>query len=241
MKNLTCEEYNKICDEFMRNFKFTTENYHKRKFDKLIDTAGKPFKVFIIDDKACDNEDYQKGLNDILKKVVNADMYAFDWNHGVWIFNPKENITLQQSGWAENLDGKVLYPGFPCYYPNGDDFFFVSRDFKQGILAFPGFGEEYALLYVVGQKLVDEFEKQKDNLFLYDYSLEKMDYYNPEAVVTENDLKSVDTLKQELFEIFKANGATDEDASNAAQKVAKVVHDNAKKKIERIEKKRKNK
>lgn len=241
MKNLTREEEDKIIDEFMKNFKFARENYSKRQFDKLIEIKNKLFKVFIIDDKACGGEDYQKGVNEILKKVVNADMYAIDWNHGAWIFNPKENISLQQSGWAENSTGEVLYPGFPCYYPNGDDFFFVSRDFKQGILSFPGFGEEYAILYVIGKKLIDEFEKQKDALFLYDYSLDKMDDYCPEFVPTENDLKSVETLKQELFEIFKTNSGSDEEALNAAQKAAEMIHDNAKKKIERIEKRRKKK
>lgn len=126
----------------------------------------KEYKVYEINDGNCGDETYQSRINEILKKVVNDDMYALDWQHESFIYNPNENITLEQSGWLGNSG---IYDGFPCYYPNGDYFFFVSLDFTKALLGVPGFGEEKSLLFVVGEQLIEEIDKNKVELLMTEY------------------------------------------------------------------------
>ncbi|MBO5395129.1 MAG: DUF2716 domain-containing protein [Clostridia bacterium] len=59
-----------------------------------------------------------------------------------------------------------IYDGFPCYYPNGDYFLFLTTDLKKGILGVPGFGEIEACMFVIGEGLIYEVEKQKAALHL---------------------------------------------------------------------------
>ena len=172
------EEYTKICNEFYSIYNFNQDKWFNKKYDEIFTIHKTPYKIFIIDDIACGKEEWQHKVNDILKRVVKKDMYAIDWEHEIHIFNPAANITLEQCGWGGDFDN-CLYKGFPCYYPNGDDFFFVTKDFAEGILCIPGFGKTFALIFVVGLELIKEFSISKDDLHLFDYNFRKMIKYIP--------------------------------------------------------------
>lgn len=156
MKKLSEKEYNEVLDKIEKKFNFKISEVNKYQ----IFNAN---KVYEIDDENCGSEKYQSIINKILVKTVNNDMYAIDYQHEGFIYNPNENITLQDSGW---LDTEGVYSGFPCYYPNGDYFFFVSLDFTQALLCVPGFGLEKSLMFVVGEELIKELDMNKKELLL---------------------------------------------------------------------------
>ncbi len=172
------EEYDKIWYAFNSIYHFNQSKWFEKKYDKIFTIHDTPYKIFIIDNIAYGKEEWQSKVNDILKKVINKDMYAIDWQHEIHVFNPNENVTLEQSGWGEDFNN-CIYEGFPCYYPDGDDFFFVTMDFREGILCVPGFTETFALIYVVGQKLIDEFSSNRENLNLFDYNKNLMTKCKP--------------------------------------------------------------
>lgn len=161
------QQYDRIWDKIEKDFNFNPDYYliKEGKADKIFTINNLPFKIFKIKDSCCGNEEWQKKINDILKNNVKSEMYALDWQHDAFIFNPNENITLEQSGWGDDLDNCIC-DGFPCYYPNGDYFLFVSTDFSQGLLGIPGFGEVESCLFVVGDSLIKEFEQNQKELNL---------------------------------------------------------------------------
>lgn len=161
------QQYDILWSKIENDFGFRPDYYNIKEFkiNKIFTIKDLPFKIFKINDSCCGNETYQERVNNILKNVVNSDMYALDWQHDAFIFNPNENITLEQSGWVNDTDN-IICDGFPCYYPNGDYFLFVSTDFTQGILGIPGFGEVNSCMFVIGDNLIKEFEKQQKELHL---------------------------------------------------------------------------
>ncbi len=175
------KEYDKVWNDFNSIYNFNQSKWFEKKYDEIFTIHDTPYKILIIDDIACGKEEWQRKINDILKKVIIKDMYAIDWQHEIYVFNPNENVTLEQSDWGENFNNGV-YEGFPCYYPNGDDFFFVTLDLKEGILCVPGVTETFALIYVVGQELIDEFSFNKEDLNLFNYNLNRMAKYKPKCV-----------------------------------------------------------
>lgn len=164
------KQYNEIWNKFQKVFNFKN-NCFEKKYTKIFNLKNKDYKIYIIDDKNdfVLGDGFQDGVNAILKQAINQEMYAIDCNHDIWKFNPNENITLNQSGWG-NDNSQMICEGFPCYYPAGDDFFFVTKDFSKGILCVSGFDKQHPLMFVIGQDLIRLFEKEKQNLCLIDYS-----------------------------------------------------------------------
>lgn len=112
------------------------------------------YKVFMIKDEAFDNDVWAEDIKNILMKYITGDMYLVDWNHSIEVFNLKQ----YDSG----------------FYPDGDDYFFISQDFSKALLCIAGFGDTYSLMYVVGQELVDDFTKNQERLLLLDYDKKMM-------------------------------------------------------------------
>ena len=161
------QQSNILWSKIENDFGFKPDYYDikEHKIDKIFTIKNFPFKIFKINNKCCGDEKYQERVNNILKKVINSDMYALDWQHDAFIFNPNENITLEESGWGDIVEN-AIYNGFPCYYPNGDYFMFISTDFTQGILGIPGFGIVDSCMFVIGDSLIKEFEKRQKELHL---------------------------------------------------------------------------
>lgn len=119
-------------------------------------SCTEPFKTFKI---KLWNEDQERLVNEIFKQISNKEIYALDWQHDCFIFNPHENIPFNTEWYDENRDCNVY---FPTYYPNGDYYAFVSTDYSYGLMGHPWKSE----IYVVGNKLIDLFEKHKAELGL---------------------------------------------------------------------------
>lgn len=98
------------------------------------------------------NEEQEKIVNRIFKKMSSNDIYALDWQHDCFEYNPNENIKLYYSYYDKNRNCSVH---FPSYYPDGDYHFFISKDWTYGILGHPWRKE----IYIFGEKLIKAFEE----------------------------------------------------------------------------------
>lgn len=102
-------------------------------------------------------EEQEKIVNSIFCRVNPRDMYALDWQHDCFIYNPWEEIPPDYSFYDAERNCNVF---FPSYYPNGDYHFFVSFDWTIGLYGHP-WKEE---IIVVGEQLMQEFEKARKKL-----------------------------------------------------------------------------
>ena len=108
---------------------------------------------------------YQESIvNEILKQVSSDDIYALDWQHDCFIFNPAENIGINTEWYDEQRECNVY---FPTYYPNGDYYAFVSADYTYGMFGYPWTKE----IYIVGDKLIALFNECKSELNLQEIIL----------------------------------------------------------------------
>ena len=96
-------------------------------------------------------------VNEIFKKISNEEIYALDWQHDCFIFNPHEYMNFPRQWYDESRDVNVY---FPSYYPNGDYYFFIAKDFSYGLLGHPWRDE----IYIFGYELMELFEANKDAL-----------------------------------------------------------------------------
>lgn len=110
------------------------------------------------------NEQQEKIVNEILKRMANKNIYALDWQHDCFIFNPYDNIPMNTE-WYDNERECNVY--FPTYYPNGDYHAFVAMDYTYGIFGYP-WSEE---IYIVGEKLINLFNEYKSELNLIEQNL----------------------------------------------------------------------
>lgn len=102
-------------------------------------------------------EEQEKIINSIFCKVNAEDMYALDWRHDCFIYNPCEEIPLDY--WFYDIERNCnVY--FPSYYPNGDYHFFASFDWSIGLYGHPWKKE----IIVVGEELIQEFDKMQNML-----------------------------------------------------------------------------
>ena len=142
--------YNDIWNKVNNKFKFklsTDINVNPFEFD-INYTSYKLNDVW--------TEEQEKIVNDIFKEISNDDIYALDWQHDCFEFNPKEEIPFYYQYHDDNRSVEVY---FPSYYPNGDYHFFISKDFSYGLLGHPWRKE----IYVFGNNLIDKFA-EKDEL-----------------------------------------------------------------------------
>ena len=101
-------------------------------------------------------------VNAVLKRLCKNEMYALDLHHDCFVFSPDEEIPLDY--WYEDRQRNCnVY--FPSYYPDGDYHFFISRDLDFAIFGHPWLKE----IYVMGEELINEFEKLKTELGITDH------------------------------------------------------------------------
>ena len=102
-------------------------------------------------------EEQEERVNEIFKEISNDEIYALDWHHEYFEFNPHEyNNFIKQ--WYDETRNVNVY--FPSYYPDGDYYFFIAKDFSYGLLGHPWRKE----IYVFGNELMELFEANKDAL-----------------------------------------------------------------------------
>jgi len=95
-----------------------------------------PFEInksYIIYDIKNVTDEQVDIMNDIISKCFieasdeNDRIYAIDWNHEEFICKPSDLKNKKDES------GHYL----PCFYPDGDYYFFISEDFRFGYLAHP--------------------------------------------------------------------------------------------------------
>lgn len=110
------------------------------------------------------NEHQENIVNEILEHIGNNDIYALDWQHDCFMFNPYDNVPMNTEWYDKERECNVY---FPTYYPNGDYHAFVSMDYTYGIFGYPWSKE----IYVVGEKLINLFRKYVSELNLHEINL----------------------------------------------------------------------
>ena len=103
-------------------------------------------------------------VNAILCDVIGEEMYALDWQHDCFLFDPHEKIPIGYEYYDIERNCNVY---FPEYYPDGDYHFFISRDWNFGLYGHPWKKE----LIVVGEDLIFAIEKKCSELGLKRKSL----------------------------------------------------------------------
>lgn len=91
---------------------------------------------------------------DITKE--NERMYALDWEHSGFLYNPR-NKEEQKSIWMK--DDRYLGGGynayFPPFFPDADYYFFIDENFRFGYLGHPWRQE----VWIFGELLLHKFEQ----------------------------------------------------------------------------------
>lgn len=121
------------------------------------------YAVYAVDEMTTTEIDYlQNNMNRIFASVLckGKYMYALDWQHSSFIFNPAEPEE-QKNLWIEdrNYSGGGYYAYFPSFYPNGDYYFFIEEDFAFGFLGHPWRQE----VWIFGDTLVKKTEEIYDS------------------------------------------------------------------------------
>lgn len=98
-------------------------------------------------------QEQETRINSIFETLVPQDgfLYALDYNHDCFTYNPRERIPLYYHYYDEERDCNVY---FPSYYPDGDFYFFIASDWSFGMLGHPWRKE----LYLWGDELIAHFK-----------------------------------------------------------------------------------
>ncbi len=120
--------------------------------------------------EGCWSQEQETRINEIFETLVPEDgfLYALDWNHDCYIFNPRERIPLFYHYRDEERDCNVY---FPSYYPHGDYHFFIAADWSFGMLGHPWRRE----LYLWGGELTERFEQLSRYLGLQKIPIHKQE------------------------------------------------------------------
>lgn len=112
-----------------------------------------PYKLYRLGEYTWTQEQETR-INSIFETLVPQDgfLYALDWCHDCFTYNPRERIPLYYHYYDEERDCNVY---FPSYYPNGDFYFFIASDWSFGMLGHPWRKE----LYLWGDELIAHFEQ----------------------------------------------------------------------------------
>ena len=117
----------KLLDMYLTK-KIWDKIYNEFKFNPSTDVNIKPFS-FIITSKCYKlstvwNEEQECLVNEIFKNLSLDNIYALDWNHDCYEFNPYDYQQISKQ-WYDTERKCNVY--FPTYYPNGDYLFLLVK------------------------------------------------------------------------------------------------------------------
>ena len=157
------DEYNRVWDKIYSDFKFNP---------CYTDNGVAPFQFQIpvdcydISNSPIYNDDVD--INNIIKSIfvksIDDDdfMYALDWQHTCFRYNPRINTVVEYPVFIK--DERYEHGGynvyFPKFYPNGDYYFFIAKDFSWGYLTHPWLKK----VCVFGEVLMNLFKKHSHTL-----------------------------------------------------------------------------
>lgn len=140
--------------------------YEILKFTPSVDKSIMPFEIkeeyaiysFDFYEIAENRIDLEEVIGNIFVDIFEDDtkMYALDWQHSAFLYNPK-NKEEQKSFWKEDNRywGGGYYAFFPPFIPDGDYYFFIEENFRFGYLGHPWRQE----IWVWGEKLIARMDE----------------------------------------------------------------------------------
>ena len=159
MRLLTDSERQAVWDRIERDFRFRPS------------LRGVPFRMrqkHAVFSLPCHWTEEQEGrVNDIFCSLGGAaatGLYALDWQHDCFLFDPRERLPVGLS-WHDAARDCNVY--FPQYDPDGDYHFFIAQDFSCGMLGHPWRRE----LWVFGDELIEALRNQRGALGLREKGL----------------------------------------------------------------------
>lgn len=145
------EQYNAVWDRVYKELGFHPGMSESVPFDIKV-----PHAVYSIDKMTENDIDVmEKTAGEIFAGISAGKVYALDWQHSALLYDPK-NPDEQKDFRVEDEHyiggGYNVY--FPSFYPDGDYFFFIAKDFSFGWLGHPWRRE----VWIFGEKLLPEIE-----------------------------------------------------------------------------------
>lgn len=148
------EEYNLIWDKIYNELDFIPS------INKTVNSFNINHDHIVFDiSHIWGNDDFQPLYNDledkmlqIFKSITEEDekMYALDWQHDCYVFNPRNSIPKDEFG-------EWLVP----ILPDGDYNFFIQKNFEWGYLGHPW----QKTITIFGDKLIEAVKLNKPILF----------------------------------------------------------------------------
>jgi hypothetical protein len=106
-----------------------------------------------------DNEEINGMIKSAFIECMGNDdfMYALDWQHICFRYNPRINAEIKYPVFIKDsqYSGGKYNVYFPEFYPNGDYYFFIAKDFSWGYLTHPWLKKAW----VFGNKLMCLFQE----------------------------------------------------------------------------------
>ncbi|MEK4894115.1 DUF2716 domain-containing protein [Bacillus sp. FSL M7-0996] len=142
------QEYENVWDRFYDEFAFNPniDGEQSFKFSCPYITYDLPN---YFEGKWTDDDDYI--FDHILLKALilctekHEYIYALDWHHNSYWMNPSLNLNLNEK------DHQWKIP----FFPDGDYYFFLQKDFKWGYLGHPW----EKVIYIFGEELIKNFKE----------------------------------------------------------------------------------
>lgn len=160
---LSDDEYNFVWDRVYTELRFCPSV--KRTNPPFV--LNYPFVIYDISKLPLDNDDYyttmEKTIRDIFIECLGNDdyMYALDWQHSGFRYNPRIMSPKPDSFIKdERYCGGGYNAYFPDFYPDGDYYFFIAKDFSWGYLGHPWFQK----VWVFGKSLIKSLAKKQEIL-----------------------------------------------------------------------------
>ena len=111
-----------------------------------------------------DNEKINEIIKNIFIECMDDDdfMYVLDWQHTSFKYNPRVKIHIDYPVFVkdERFSGGGYNVYFPEFYPNGDYYFFIAKDFRWGYFTHPWLEK----VWVFGEKLMKLFNEYSSEL-----------------------------------------------------------------------------
>ena len=152
---LSEQEYNYVWEKVYNELGFHPSVYE----DIVPFSVSMPYVVYDISKTASKSiEDSDALITEAFIACTNSGelMYALDWQHAGFLFDPRD-LTPPMCEFVEEprFDNGGYYAVFPSYYPDGDYYFFIDRQFRFGYLSHP-WREE---VWIFGEELISAFDK----------------------------------------------------------------------------------
>ena len=158
------DEYDRVWDNLETEFRF-----NPRSAVNGLPTFSFPIPVdaYSLGEYSvwCENESINNGIiKTVFIECMEDDdyMYALDWQHTCFRYNPRIRDTIEYPVFIPDEKkpslGYNVY--FPEFYPDGDFYFFVAKDFRWGYLTHPWLNK----VWVFGDKLISLIKKYSEKL-----------------------------------------------------------------------------